>query len=140
MNIRVDSGCTDEPPQILTILSTKMADFWSTIDDAFKTCAITQKCGQLCINDDGTEKVEESYLVLNYVPFQDKADTSKSNGAFQTHDTKDFQSHQQHQPQSSIASPSIKQPFHQEGGPSTGQHANVIIPRGGRRPSGKQVN
>ena len=109
-----------------------MADFWSTIDDAFKTCAITQKCGQLCINGDGTEKVEESYLVLNFVPFQDKADTSKSNGAFQTHDTKDFQSHQQHQPQSSIASPSIKQPFHQEGGPSTG----VQLQLGALTPSG----
>ena len=33
----------------------------------------------------------------------------------------------------------MKQPGQQEGGPSTGQHANVIIPRGGRRPSGKQV-
>ena len=34
----------------------------------------------------------------------------------------------------------MKQPGQQEGGGGpTGQHANVIIPRGGRRPSGKQV-
>jgi len=80
--------------------------------------------------------------------FQDKADISESSGAF--HDTKDFhqqhQANQQHQHQqqqhqqqsSSSSSPSMKQPGQQEGGPSTGQHANVIIPRGGRRPSGKQ--
>ena len=35
----------------------------------------------------------------------------------------------------------MKQPGQQQegGGGPTGQHANVIIPRGGRRPSGKQV-
>jgi len=38
------------------------------------------------------------------------------------------------------ASPSMKQPGQQQegGGGPAGQHANVIIPRGGRRPSGKQ--
>ena len=90
------------------------------------------------------KKDDEGYLWVNFVPFQDKADISESTGAFQTHDTKDFhqasQQHQQQQQQSSSVSPSMKQPGQQqEGGPSTGQHANVIIPRGGRRPSGKQV-
>ena len=130
-----------------------MADFGQKRESVAKLHHFTKRwTAQPRVNFDGGWK---SRLWVKFALFQDKADISESTtGAFPAHNTKDFQGHQhqQHQHQqgsqvqqgggniSSSASPSMKQPGQQEGGGGpTGQHANVIIPRGGRRPSGKQV-
>ena len=151
LNINVDSGCTSVA--FWHHLQQKWQILVKKRESVAKLHHFTKRwTAQPRVNFDGGWK---SRLWVKFAHFQDKADISESTtGAFPAHNTKDFQGHQhqQHQHQqgsqvqqgggniSSSASPSMKQPGQQEGGGGpTGQHANVIIPRGGRRPSGKQV-
>ena len=136
-------------------ISSKNGRFWSKKGKCRKVASFHEKVDSSAQSQFWRRLKIMIKLLIKFAHFQDKADISESTtGAFPAHNTKDFQGHQhqQHQHQqgsqvqqgggniSSSASPSMKQPGQQEGGGGpTGQHANVIIPRGGRRPSGKQV-